>query len=257
MIERISRGKPPHIIFTYDFHQLVYGELLAGVDCTLSYDPFRIVPADDSYQFGDPSRPITAHIQFQPNPSVQDIVLQSRTGKLHDIDSDYTGQGSMLHGHFHILAHCDEVVAWFSYQDRTGRTRWDSDYGANYRFRFVSEELEFLVSAIELGDAVEQLKVTLAADPEIERVIVRYRIVNDRTKPTHEYLVELSPANQRHSDGRSIWTLATPLPRGAVVAYDVLYFVGGRKFKDDNSGRYFVAAPSKPDKSVEVSNHVR
>jgi Family of unknown function (DUF6209) len=245
MSERINRGKPPHIIFTYDFHQLVYGELLADRDCTLSYDPFRIVPADDSYQFGDPSRPIIAHVQCQSSPSVHHIVLQSRTGTLHDIDIDYTGQGSMLHGQFHILGHCDEVVVWFSYQDRTGRTRWDSDYGANYRFRFVSEDLKFLNSEVESGDAVDQLKVQLTAAPEIERVIVRYRIVNDLTKPTQEYLVELSPTNQRDSDGGRLWSLAIPLPRGAVVAYDVLYFVSGRRFKDDNSGRYFVLAPNK------------
>jgi hypothetical protein len=250
MSERISRGKPPHIVFTYDFHQLVYGELLADRDCTLSYDPFRIVPADDAYQFGDPSRPIIAHVQYQPSPSVHDIVLQSRTGTLHDVDIDYTGQGSMLHGQFHILAHCEEVVAWFSYQDRTGRTRWDSDYGANYRFRLVSEDLKFLNSEVESGDAVDQLKVQLAAAPAIEWVIVRYRIVNDLTKSTQEYLVELSPTNQRDSDGGRLWSLAIPLPRGAVVAYDVLYFVSGRRFKDDNSGRYFVAAPNKMDRSI-------
>jgi hypothetical protein len=250
MSERISKDKPPHILFTYDFHQLVYGELLADRDCTLSYDPFRIVPADDSYQFGDPSRPIIAHVQCQPSPSVHDIVLQSRMGKLYDIDIDYTGQGSMLHGQFHLLAYCEEVVAWFSYQDRTGRTRWDSDYGANYRFRFVSEDLKFLNSEVESGDAVDQLKVQLAAAPEIERVIVRYRIVNDLIKPTQEYLVELSPTNQRDSDGGCLWSLAIPLPHGAVVAYDILYFVRGRRFKDDNSGRYFVVAPNKAAKSV-------
>jgi hypothetical protein len=250
MSERVSTGKPPHIIFTYDFHQLVYGELLADRDCTLSYDPFRIVPADDSYQFGDPSRPIIAHVQCQPSPSAHDIVLQSRAGKLHDIDIDYTGQGSMLHEQFHILAHCKEVVAWFSYQDRTGRTQWDSDYGANYRFRFVSEDIKFLNSKVESGDTVDQFKVQLVAAPAIERVIVRYRIVNDLTKATQEYLVELSPSNQRDADGGRLWSLVISLPRGAVVAYDVLYFVSGHRFKDDNSGRYFVAAPNKTDRSV-------
>jgi hypothetical protein len=250
MSRRISTGKSPHIIFTYDFHQLVYGELLADRDCTLSYDPLRIVPADDSYQFGDPSRPIIAHVQRQRSPSVHDVVLRSRTGKLHDIDIDYTGQGSMLHGQFHIYTDCEEVVVWFSYQDRTGGTRWDSDYGANYRFRFVSEDLKFLKVEVESRIAVDQLKVQLAAAPEIERVIVRYRIVNDLTKPTQEYLVELSPTTQRDSEGGRLWSLAIALPQGAVVAYDLLYFVRGRRFKDDNSGRYFVVAPNKTAKSV-------
>jgi hypothetical protein len=250
MSERVSTGKPPHIIFTYDFHQLVYGELLADRDCTLSYDPFRIVPANDSYQFGDPSRPIIAHVQCQPSPSVHDIVLQSRAGRLHDIDIDYTGQGSMLHGQFHILAHCEEVVAWFSYQDRTGRTRWDSDYGANYRFRFVSKDLKLLNSEVESGDTVDQFKVQLVAAPAIERVMVRYRIVNDLTRATQEDLVELSPSNQRDADGGRLWFQTIPLPCGAVVAYDVLYFVSGQRFKDDNSGRYYVAAPNKTDRSV-------
>jgi hypothetical protein len=250
MSERISRGKPPHIVFTYDFHQLVYGELLADRDCTLSYDPLRIVPADDSYQFGDPSRPIIAHVQCQPHQSVHDIVLQSRTGKLQDIDIDYTGQGSMLHGQFHIPAHCAEVVAWFSYQDRTGRTQWDSAHGANYRFRFVSEDLKLMDCEIDSGDAVDQLQMQLAAAPEIERVSVRYRIVNDLTQPTQEYLVDLAPTNQRDSEGGRLWSLAIALPCGAVVAYDILYFVGGCRFKDDNSGRYFVVAPGQANQSV-------
>lgn len=244
MSRRISTGKSPHIIFTYDFHQLVYGELLADRDCTLSYDPLRIVPADDSYQFGDPSRPIIAHVQCQPSPNVHNVVLQSRTGKLHDIDIDYMGQGSMLHGQFHTPADCEEVVIWFSYQDWTGGTRWDSDYGANYRFRFVSQDLKFLSSEVESGDAVDQLKVQLAAAPAIERVIVRYRIVNDTATPTQEYLVELSPTIQRDFEGGRLWSLAMPLPHGAVVAYDVLYFLRGCRFKDDNSGRYFVVAPN-------------
>jgi hypothetical protein len=181
---------------------------------------------------------------------VHDIVLQSRTGKLCDIDIDYTGQGSMLHGQCHIPAQSEELVAWFSYQDRTGRTRWDSDYGANYRFRFVSEDLKFLNADVAPGDAVDQLQVQLTAAPAVERVIVRYRIVNDLTKPTQEHLVELSPANQLDAGGGHLWSLAMPLPRGAVVAYDVLYFVRARKFKDDNSGRYFVVSADQTNRSV-------
>jgi hypothetical protein len=89
----------PRITFTRDFRELVRGDLVPGRRVVLRYDPLRIVPPDDGYVFGDPTRPVTAHAGFhRDGREVATVVLASPGGVLRDPDIDVTGAGSMLRG---------------------------------------------------------------------------------------------------------------------------------------------------------------
>ena len=47
---------------------------------TIRYDPYRVVPPDDGYRFGDPERPVVSHLQFKEPGSVIDVTLVSSVG---------------------------------------------------------------------------------------------------------------------------------------------------------------------------------
>ncbi|MGZ9082930.1 MAG: hypothetical protein ACXW3U_12600, partial [Rhodoplanes sp.] len=93
MIERLGAGKPPEITFTCDFHELVGGDLRAGGPVLLRYDPLRIVPPGEPYRFGDPDRPVVAHLRFHQGATLIDVPLHSPAGLVPCPDVDSTGQG--------------------------------------------------------------------------------------------------------------------------------------------------------------------
>lgn len=243
MVMRMGRGQAPQITFTLDFHQLVTGELAPGTRCGVRYDPLRIVPPDDGYRVGDPARPVVGHFAFHPGaaPAVE-VALHSPSG-VHDApDVDITGQGSALVGELEIPGDAEEVIAWFSFVDSAGETRWDSAGGANYHFRFTLRELH--IHAADVEDDAEsgagRFTLEVSVPAAATRVAARYRIVNARP-PGERQEVELIRAGEA-DDGGVLWTLpALQVPHGAVLAFDVVYVVGGRTFKDDNHGRYHLA----------------
>jgi hypothetical protein len=243
MVMRMGRGQAPQITFTLDFHQLVTGELAPGTRCGVRYDPLRLVPPDDGYRFGDPSRPVVGHFAFRDGAApAAEIALHSPSG-VHDApDVDITGQGSVLVGELDIPEDAEAVIAWFSFEDGAGETRWDSAGGANYHFRFTLRELEIHTADVEddaeSGTGRFHLEVSVPA--AATRVTARYRIMNARPQGEREE-VELTRAGET-DDGGGLWTLpGLQVPHGAVLAFDVVYVVGGRSHKDDNHGRYHLA----------------
>jgi len=243
MVMRMGRGKAPQITFTLDFHQLVSGELAPGTTCAVRYDPLRIVPPGDGCRLGDPARPVTGYFAFRADaPAAVEVALHSPSGIHDDPDVDVTGQGSALVGEFEIPDDAEEVVAWFSFADSAGETRWDSNGGANYHFRFVLRELQILAADIETDakEATSRFHLEVSAPAAATRVTARYRVMNAQP-PGERQEVELTRAGDA-DDGGVLWTLpGLQVPHGAVVAYDLVYVVGGRSHKDDNHGRYHLA----------------
>lgn len=257
MTQRINQSNAPQLIFTADFHQLLRGRLAPGSTCTIRYDPDRIVPPGDDYVFGEPARPVVAHLQFQRHGPLTDLTLASAAGLLDYAPTTVTGQGPMLHGVFDVPADAEWVMVWFSFTGADGAVRYDSNNGANSLFRFQHDDIELLEAAVSTGaDApLSYFTCRVEADASVEAITVRYRVTNSSTP--HDYpdapLLRTSPS----SAGRAVWELTgTPVPQGSVVAFDLLYYVGGRRFKDNNQGRYFIAADPERMKLVGFQGDV-
>src|SRR4051812_23844410 len=122
-------GRSPRITFTHDFHELVRGDLVPGCRVVLRYDPLRIVPDDDGYVFGDPERPVIAHMAFDHSGyEAVRLVLISPAGVLQHPDIDVTGNGSMLRGEVAVPNNADRLCIWFTYDSRHRGRQFDDDY---------------------------------------------------------------------------------------------------------------------------------
>lgn len=251
MSQRINQNDPPHLIFTEDFHQLLRGRLEPGTTCSISYDPDRIVKPEDNYVFGDPARPVVAHLQFKPGGPVTDLPLVSQAGVLEYAPTTVTGQGPMLKAVFDVPADAEWVSVWFTFVSADGAVHYDSNDGANIIFRFQQEDLRLLEAAVTTGEGAPLSFFTcrVEADESVEAITARYRVTNSAT------LSDFSEAPLQRtaegSAGRVIWELTgAPVPQGSVVAFDLLYYVGGRRFKDNNQGQYFIAGEPEKMRSV-------
>lgn len=236
----------PQVVFTLDFHQLVYGALRPGARCRILYDPLRIVDGDP-YRFGDPSHPIVAHVQTLPEGAVTSVPLESPIGAPEDPDVDVTGRGSMLAGTFEVPEDCDELAFWFTYTAYDQQLRWDSAYGANYHIRFPMHDI-IVREAVVTSDPQTPYSgfgVEASAVAKIDSMAVRYRVVNDPARRDDEITVAMQRGGADADDpSRVLWSVfGVAVPYRASVAFDLLYTVAGRRFKDDNSGRLFLASP--------------
>ena len=251
MSQRINQSNPPHLVFTEDFHQLLRGRLEPGSTVTISYDPDRIIAPGDPYVFGDPARPVVAHLQFRPGGPVIDLPLVSPAGVLEYAPTTVTGQGPMLKGVFDVPADAEWVMVWFSFVGADGSVRWDSNDGANTIFRFQHEDIRLLEAAVITpeGTPLSYFTCRVEADEAVEAITARYRVTNLLT-PSDCPDAPLQRTGEG-SGGRVVWVLkGAPVPQGSVVAFDLLYYVGGRRFKDNNQGQYFIAG--EPEKMRAV-----
>lgn len=238
MVERLWCGKPAGIAFTCDFHELVTGDLRRGEPVLLRYDPYRIVPADEPYRFGDPARPILAHLQFHDGAPTAEVALQSPAGIVACPDVDPTGQGAMLGAAIDVPADAAQFVVWFSFAAAGGVVRYDSDFGANFRFGFASRDVDAVRATVHRrpGEATDRFEVSLEAAAGIEAVSVPFLILDD---PGRRHELGLQPA-ARTPDGRS-WAASVAVPHGAVVRYKLCYWIGGRRLVDDNAAAWYLA----------------
>ncbi|HKN26541.1 MAG TPA: DUF6209 family protein [Roseiarcus sp.] len=239
MTKRAFEGLPPRITFTSDFHELVRGHLRPGTDVRLRYDPARIVPPNEDYVFGDPAHRIAAHIVFPPSNDVVSVPLLSRVGVLQDADTSVTGGGSMLTAVVHVPDSATAVVMWFTHDGPYGPTNYDSDLGRNFHFGFPSCQISLLTASVEPGAAgSDRFTATVAAAPDVHRVVLHMRLV-DKTESTDH---DLKPSGQRGQNGWPVWALdPVDVPKDAVVQFKLYYWLGDIRYKDDNSGEYYLA----------------
>ena len=250
MINRAQAGQPAVITFTSDFHELVTGDLRPERPVTFRYDPRRIIPRDEPCRLGDLKRPIMAHVQFGQRQPATSQTLTSPVGMIEHPVHDPTGQRFALMARFDIPADAEEVIVWFSYQALSGEMYYDSDYGANYHFSFVSNHLEVAAATVvsDPQTASSRFAVTVATDDKIDAVAVRYLAVSDPTFGKDES--SLQPTGQRDAQGRRLWAVTDlPAPPQATVRFKIYYWLGGQCYKDDNAGHYYLAPPPAPVKA--------
>jgi hypothetical protein len=245
MTERTYAARAPRITFTLDFHELLRGDLAPGSTVTLRYDPLRIVPPGDGYVFGDPNRPIVAHAIFKPGELPVSRTLQSPSGMLENPDVDATGNGNMLVTDIAVPQDAREAQLWFTYTSPQAGPRYDSDDGCNFHFGFPRRQIR-VISADVSDDAQAQrgaYSLRVAAVAEVERLVVRLRLVNDPQFEKTE--IDLQRATAADA-GWPVWALGgVAVPRGAIVQYKLYYWIDGIRYKEDNDGLYYLAPQPK------------
>ncbi|MBM7116649.1 DUF6209 family protein [Archangium primigenium] len=236
MISRHGLGKSATIYFTCTWSQRLEGELKPGGKLGLYYDPHRMPLAPD-YLFGMPGQPITVHVRFSEKGPVQSKVLWSRSGILRHVEKDPTGHGAMLLQEFVVPADAEELRVWFDYRGSDGQVHYDSDYGRDYRFRFVTRDLR--VHPVPPSEHGASRQLRLAVNPEATQVRVRYRVL-EKGVPGQVREAPLTDTGARDPEGGHIWLLPhAVLPSAVPVVFDLAYQLGGRTYVDDNSGRHF------------------
>lgn len=248
MRQRLRAGKPADMTFTGDFHELVVGDLCPGGSVLLRYDPHRIVPAGEPYRFGDPDRPVIAHVQFREGEAPVDVLLRSSAGSIPCPDVDLTGQGSMLSAQIDVPADAEQLTVWFSYTTASGEIRYDSDGGANYRFGFPCREIGVVQATVvrRPDEPADRFDLTVSAAEAVEDVRVRFSLVADPVHTRHE--VRLPRGGEVEAGGgATLWAAAIDVPHGAIVRFKLYYWIGGRRLKDDNTGAYYLAPEPEPD----------
>jgi hypothetical protein len=249
MLKRREAAEPAQITFTSDFHELVTGDLRPGHPVVLSYDPFRIVPKGDPYVFGDPARPVIGSVQFRNGEAPLTLALHSPGGIIHHPDRDRSGQGSMLTARFIVPADADRISVWFSFVSASGEVVYDSDYGANFNFSFAGRDVAVLSATVDRATAPgpSSFSIRVATAGEIEAVSVGYHRAGDLAGRGGEVRLA-KKTDEMDPQGRSIWSITgVAVPNSAVLRFKVYYWIRGRRFKDDNSGHYYLAPQPKPE----------
>ncbi len=237
---RQNQGDRPQITFTSDFHELVQGDLVPG-PCVLRYDPLRLVTLGDA---ASEHHNIRAFVRFHPVGSEWQGAMDLPAGlPLADL-ADSTGQGFMLTTTFGIPEGCDELEVWFSCTHDDGQTHWDSDLGKNHWLRFGLADLVLKTAKIKVAKkktvAQDALEFEFATKAKVEAVSIRWRLTNAPQAPR---VVSPLVCGASTATGKT-WTSpegGIPVPKGGVVAFDVVYRVEGRDFTDDNQGRWYIA----------------
>lgn len=244
MIERIFAGRPPIITFTHDFHELLNGDLRPGTQLKIRYDPLRIVPKGEPYLFGDPNKPIIAHAAFRKEQAPVSKPLISEAGVLEHPVIDVTGGGSMLSTTFDVPEDAEAVILWFTYASPESAPHFDTDEGQNFWFPFVAEHIKVVSGDVVSGEFI----LTVAAVAEVEGVAVR-------VQPVGGEALESDPELEKTGeiDGAwPVWTVRVPVPLNAIIRYKVFYWLKGIKYKDDNSGRYYLAPEPPAERVLEL-----
>ena len=229
-----------HLIFTLDFHEIVRGQLKPNNDCLISYDPLRIAAAIPNYVHGSPDFEFTAHISFLPGGKQLDLKLFSEVGWVKNNVIENDGTGSMLTGTFTLPSPIEEVVIWFSMKSDDGLVYYDSKLGKNFHFRIESQDIQITSAVVSKDKAagVGWFKITASSAPVVDSLIIRYRITNSK-EPFYETPVTLT--GKVKDEGKQWDSGSVEVPYGAVVVYDLLYFIGDKRFKAENNGRYYNA----------------
>ena len=237
---RQNAGFRPQITFTSDFHELVTGDLVPG-PCELRYDPLRLVTAGDA---ATEHHNIRAYVRFHPVGSEWQGTMDLPSGLPLAALADSTGQGFMLKTTFDIPQGCDELEVWFSCTHDDGRTHWDSDMGKNHWLRFGIADLTLKAAKIKIAKkktaAQDTFELDIATKSKVESVSVRWRLTNSPQAPR---VITALTCSSDTATGKT-WASpdgGIPVPKGAVVAFDIVYTVEGRAFTDDNQGRWYIA----------------
>jgi hypothetical protein len=248
---RMFAGDPPRITFTKDFRQLVHGDLRPGSVVTLVYDADRL-PAERSEADGRKAWTIRAYYRFSEQGQIGKIDLWSETGEVLTKRSTEVGEGTMMTGRITIPASAEFLTIWFLNTGSSGAEYWDSDFGQNYQFRFVVEDLAIDSVAVTRDPKREaaQFEIRVTAEPDISELAATYRVMNHGGS-TAMHRLQLAVLEQRTPAGKRQWQGSVPVPRDAVVRFTLSYRLDGEIHTDTNSGYGYLIWPGA-ERNVEA-----
>ncbi|HLK66128.1 MAG TPA: DUF6209 family protein [Bryobacteraceae bacterium] len=248
MIRRMFPNDPPRITFTKDFHQLVHGTLLPGRAVTIVYDADRL-PHERSEYNGQKAWSIQAFYKFIENGEVRVAELWSETGTVLTKLSNDPGEGTMMMCRIDVPADADHLTIWFLNTGRSGADYWDSNYGANYIFRFVVEDLQLDFAEVAHGS----FRIELTASSEVSDLAVLYRIMNDPSAIREVDTRQPLTASEPDGAGNRRWSGSAAVPENAVVRFTLAYTAYGNPHADTNSGKgYLTWSGAKADPQAGV-----
>lgn len=245
LIERTFRGTPPLLVFTKDRRQLIRGDFRRGADLTILYDAERLTGERSADEHGKPAWSIYSFVKFSESGEVHRLELWSETGVIRAKAGNDVGEGTMMKGTIVVPADAEEVIVWFLNTGRSGREYWDSNYGANYHFRFVGEDIKVEHAAVVSSpqQPTDRFEVMISAAPDVEGVGVKYSVVNTAPAPPLESQAELVPSRAGGAGGRRTWSNDdVAVPHGAVVYFTVAYRARGRTYTDDNNRKGYLVS---------------
>ena len=131
-LEQVPRPAKAILQFLPGWTELVSGQLRAGSHVLIEYDPTRLVDAPLTGEAPLPSE-VVIHVRVHPGEREVSASLLQRSGE---------GPGRLerpdpwVH-ELQIPPDATQIELWFHVTDAEGWTRWDTRYGANYRFGVV------------------------------------------------------------------------------------------------------------------------
>lgn len=235
---RQNKGARPQITFTSDFHELVQGDLVPG-PCLLRYDPLRLVEIGDA---AEETHHIRAYVRCHPVGVEWQGLMELPAGQPLAELADPTGDGLMLTSTFDIPEGTDELEVWFCCTHPDGETHWDTDFGKNHWLRFSLADLSIKSAKVTSAStpAHDKFVLEIASNPKIESAEVRWRVTSNPSFPRQVTPLVVTAATR----GEKAWAApegAIPVPKGATIAFDIVYRVGGKPYTDDNQGRWYIA----------------
>jgi Family of unknown function (DUF6209) len=229
MRQRVFAREPGLIRFTEDYHENKRGAIVPG-------QPIRIDFADERIpQESSGAAQIDMYVRYNDGPAIR--VPLHLLNSWRDIDPQLTetGEGNFWTGETTPPADARVMAIWFEKIGPSGNKYYDSRFGENYWFRFVSTDLNVSDATVDnAGFHVEVL-----ASPEVSSIAAEYHILNHDLA---EGTVTLSPdRTQSGKGGQARWTGTARLAPDSVVSFILIYTAAGRAYRDTNQRRNYLA----------------
>lgn len=246
MFQRTYADNPPAIFFNAQWQENTFGNFVPGQTVQIAYDPRRL-PYERSTYNGVPTWSIIIFYQFSPDGPVQSQPLAMPAGPPPLRYSDDPVEATLMRTSIDIPEDAEELIVWFMNTGRSGMQYWDSDYGANYVFRFTAIDIQGEEASVSSDPQTPYsgFDVSLSALATISAVSVQYTVVNNPPDQPFGSTVALRPGELE--SGRRMWSAgAIPVPYQARIRFSFLYTVDGRTFVDDNDRTYYWAPKPLP-----------
>lgn len=242
MTRRMFPNDPPQITFTKDYRQLVHGDLLPGRTVKLIYDADRL-PYERSEEQGQKAWTVKAFYKFVEQGEVRATDLWSESGVVLTKVTNDPGEGTMMICDIDLPPDADHLTVWFLNTGKSGAQFWDSNFGKNYIFRFVVEDLHIDLAEVvhDPKDPLSWFRIEMLASSEVSGLAVLYRIMNDPSAVREEDTrLPLIPTGPPDSEGKCKWSATAPVPENAVVRFTLAYDSYENPHADTNSGKGYL-----------------
>jgi len=247
MFHRTFEDNAPALYFTAQWKEGAFGNFVPGQTVEIAYDPNRL-PYERSTYNGAPAWSIIAFYQFSPGGEVGSQPLSMPAGPPPPRYSNDPVEATLMRTSIDIPEDAEELIVWFLNTGRSGMEYWDSDYGANYVFRFTSIDIQGEEASVSSDPQTPYsgFNVSVSALATVSSVAVTFDVVNNPPDQPFSRTVTMA-AGALDENGRRPWSLSGfAVPYQARIRFSFVYVVSGRTFVDDDDGTYFWAPKPLP-----------